>query len=145
MKRLILCISLCATVGAQTPLSPVPTPHVTNFVAPAYPWKARVARIQGETTIELQVRADGSVESAKVTMAHPVFRDYVADALRQWEFEPTGKTFVQKVTVRFSLVDGCDNIRTSDPAPYRETRVKAHLPQLVEVGTCLEPTTTNTD
>ena len=141
MTKLILCTLLFATVWAQTP-SP---PHVTKFVAPAYPWKARAARMQGETTTELQVRADGSVESVNVTMAHAIFRDYVEAALKQWEFEPTGKTFVQKVTVRFSLVDGCDDIRSSGPDAYRETRVQARLPQLVEVRTCPELIITNTD
>jgi hypothetical protein len=93
--------------------------------------------MQGETTTELQVRADGTVESANVSMAHPFFRDYVEAALKQWEFEPTGKAFVQKVTLRFSL-DGCDNVHSSNPNAYRETHVQAQLPQLVEVTTCTD-------
>jgi|SRR5450759_2673181 TonB family protein len=139
MKKVILCIFLFATVWAQTPASSAPSPRVTKFVAPAYPWKARKARIQGETKSEIQVRADGTVDAVNVTMAHPIFRDYVEAALKQWEFEPTGKTFAQKITVRFSLLDGCDDIRSSDPDVYRETRVQAQLPQLVEVKSCLEP------
>jgi Gram-negative bacterial TonB protein C-terminal len=101
--------------------------------------------MQGETTTELEVRADGTVESVNVTMAHPVFRDYVEGALKQWEFEPTGKMFVQKVTVRFSLVDGCEDIHSIGPDVYRETRVQARLPQLVEVRTCPELIVINTD
>jgi TonB family protein len=144
MTKLLLCIFLIATLWAQT-LSPLPSPHVARFVAPAYPWKARAARMQGETATELQVRADGTVQSANVTMAHPFFRDYVEAALKQWEFEPTGRTFVQKVTVRFSLVDGCDDLRSSRPDAYRETRVQARLPSLVEVRTCPELIVTNTN
>ncbi|HEX7423395.1 MAG TPA: energy transducer TonB [Terriglobales bacterium] len=137
MTRLILCIFLFTTVWAQTPTPSAPSPHVTKFVAPAYPWRAREIRMQGETTTELQVRADGTVESANVTMAHPFFRDYVEAALRQWEFEPTGKTFAQKVTVRFSL-GGCGNVHSINANAYKETRVQAQLPQLVEVTTCTD-------
>jgi len=145
MRKVILCIFLFATVWAQTPNPLAPSPHVTKFVAPAYPWQARKARIQGETTSEIQIRADGTVESVNVTMAHAIFRDYVQAALKQWEFGPTGKPFIQKVTVRFSLVDGCDDVRSSSPDVYRETRVQARLPQLVEVKTCLEPTIVETN
>src|SRR6266852_4182353 len=58
MTRVILCVFLFSTVWAQTP-GQSPSLHVTKFVAPAYPWRAREARMQGETTTELQVRADG--------------------------------------------------------------------------------------
>jgi len=139
MKKAILAILLFTTAWAQTLAPSSPLPCVTRFVAPAYPWKARKARIEGETKSEIQVRADGTVSSVNVTMAHPIFRDYVEVALKQWEFEPTGKAFVQNITVRFSLRDGCDDIRSSDPDVYRETRVQAQLPPLVEVKSCLEP------
>jgi len=138
MTKLIVCILIFATASAQTPIPSAPTPHVTKFVAPPYPWRAREIRMQGETTTELQVRADGTVESAKVTMAHPFFRHYVEAALKQWEFEPTGKMFAQKVTVRFSLGD-CGHVHSSNPNAYRETRVEAQLPQLIEVTTCTDP------
>ena len=144
MKQLMLFISLLSMTWAQPPDAIAPSPNVAKFVAPAYPWRARAARIQGETTTELHVRANGTVESVNVTMAHAIFRDYVEAALKQWEFEPTGKMFVQKVTVRFSL-DGCDDIRSSISDLYRETRVQARLPQLVEVRTCPELIITNTN
>jgi hypothetical protein len=96
--------------------------------------------MQGETTTDLRVRADGTVESAEVTMAHPFFRGYVEAALKQWEFEPTGKTFIQTVNVRFSLGD-CRHVHSSNANAYRETHVEAHLPQLVEVTTCTDPIT----
>jgi hypothetical protein len=73
-------------------------------------------------------------------MAHPFFRDYVQSALKQWRFEPTGKPFIQRVSVRFWL-DGCDDKNF----PSGETRVQADLPQLVEVRTCLEVVVVNTN
>jgi TonB family protein len=140
MKKLICFVLLNATVWAQTPTAISSMPHVSRFVAPAYPSKARTGRMQGETTSEVQVRTDGTVDSVNVTMAHPVFREYVQDALKQWKFEATGKTFAQTVTVRFWL-DGCDD----KTFPVGETRVQADLPQLVEVRTCAEPVITNTN
>jgi hypothetical protein len=138
MTKLIVCILLFATAWAQTPTPSAPSPHVTKFVAPPYPWRAREIRMQGETTTELQVRADGTVESAKVTLAHPFFRDYLEAALKQWEFEPTGKMFTQKVNVRFSLGD-CRHVHSSNANAYRETHVEAQLLQLIEVTTCTDP------
>jgi TonB family protein len=107
MTKLILCIFLFATVWAQTPSPSVSSHHVTKFVAPVYSSKARTSRVQGETTSEVQIRADGTVDSVNVTVAHPFFRDYVQSALKQWRFEPTGATFTEKITVRFWL-DICD-------------------------------------
>jgi TonB family protein len=133
MKRLTSCVLLFGTVWAQTPSSPVSLNHVTKFVAPVYPSKARFSRVQGEATSTIQVRADGTVDSVNVTMAHPFFREYVLSALKQWEFEPTGKPFAEKVTVRFWL-DVCND----KSFPIGETRVQAKLPQLVEVQTCGE-------
>jgi TonB family protein len=131
MMRPILCIFLFATLWSQTPSPPVRSLHVTKFVAPAYSLKARTSRVQGETTSEVQIRADGTVDSVNVTKAHPFFREYVQSALKQWRFEPTGTTFTQEITVRFRL-DVCDK-----DFPAGETRVQADLPQLVEVRTCL--------
>ena len=132
MKRLIVCLVGFSALWAQIPNAVIPLPHVAKFVAPAYPWKAREIRMQGETTAELKVRADGTVESADITNAHPFFRTPVQSALNQWRFEPTGQPFVQKVTVRFRL-DDCAHIQID---AYKETRVQADLPQLVEIATC---------
>ena len=140
MKKAMLCFFLFGIALAQTPGAP--SPHVTKFVAPAYPWKARVVRMQGETTSEIRVRADGTVESVNVTMAHPFFRDYVSVALKQWEFESNGKMFTQRVTVRFSL-DDCHDVHSIDANAYRETHVQAQLPQLVDVSMCAELITTD--
>jgi TonB family protein len=121
----------------QTLTGTATTLHIKKFVAPAYPSAARKNRMQGTTTSELQVRADGTVESVKVVMAHPVFHFYVEKALRQWLFEPSVKSTPLTVTVRFSL-DECQGYEESS-----ETLVQAELPDSVEVRTCLEPIVTN--
>jgi TonB family protein len=121
--------------AAQVPAETAPTLHVKKFVAPAYPVLARYGRIQGTTTTDLQVRADGTVESVKVTMAHPVFHSYVQKALRQWLFESSARSATLTVTVKFSLSD-CIGHESS-----AETLVQADLPSAVEVTTCLAPIT----
>lgn len=131
---------------AQTPSKTGTALQVKRFVAPAYPAAARKGRMQGTTASELQVRPDGTVDSVKVVMAHPVFQEYVEAALKQWVFEPVPRLTTLKVTVRFWL-DGC-----GEPAPnqtreqlFGETLVQADLPDLVEIRTCLEPVITTTN
>jgi hypothetical protein len=80
---------------------------------------SRGRRIQRTTTSEIQIRANGTGESVKVT--HPIFRIIVETALKPREFEPIGKALTQAVTVRFSPDDGGDNIRSSDTDAYNET------------------------
>lgn len=142
MKKLIPCVLMPWMLWAQTPNVVGPPPHLMKFVAPSYPWKAREIRMQGETTTELKVQSDGTVESANITMAHPFFRGPVQSALKQWRFEPTGQSCARKVTVRFRL-DDCSHIKTD---AYKETRVQADLSQLVvEVATCPDLMVTNTN
>jgi TonB family C-terminal domain len=115
--------------------------HVKKFVAPAYPPLARKNRMQGTTTSVVEVRADGTVASVTVTMAHPFFHVGVAAALRQWTFEPVGVPTSLKVTVKFSL-ENCDEIPLE---ALTETRVQADLPDTVEVDTCLAAIETDVD
>ena len=128
------------TLGLLGQTSNTPTPHVKRFVAPVYPALARKGRFQGATTSEIQVRADGTVDSVKVTMAHPFFQKNVKEALQQWMFEPAEKPFLLKVTVEFSLTEGCDKIPVES---LTETRIKADLPDSVSVSTCPAAITTS--
>ena len=140
-------LSLCSIVSlSQTSVETSGTLRVKKFVAPAYPVAARKNRMQGTTTTELQVRLDGVVDSVKVTMAHPVFHDYVEGALKQWIFEPIAKPTAIKVTVKFWL-DACGESAASKPSEpiFGETLVQADLPDSVEVRTCLEPVITTND
>jgi len=90
--RIALLLTFCSLgVLAQTPSETKTTLHIKRFVVPAYPVAARKGRMQGPTTTELQVRPDGTVDSANVVRAHPIFQDYVEAALKQWVFEPVPK------------------------------------------------------
>jgi Gram-negative bacterial TonB protein C-terminal len=96
--------------------------------------------LQGRTTSEIHVLADGTVGSVEVTAAHPFFREYVQSALKQWRFKPTGKSFVQPVSVGFWL-DECDEKHF----PSLGTQLQAHFPLLIEVRICLDAVVINTN
>ena len=116
-----------------------PSIHVKKFVAPIYPARARQARIMGKTNAELQIRADGAVDSVKVVMAYPMFTSAVETALKQWTFDPIPKSTTLKINVKFWLEE-CDERKAMSGG---ETLVVADLPDNVEVRTCIEPTITN--
>lgn len=132
----------CCSIGLLGQTSSTSTLHVKKFVAPSYPAIARKAHFQGAATSELQIRADGTVESVKVTIGYPLFRSYVERALKQWVFEPTGTPTTLQVTVRFGLEQDCDHVPEGS---VTETRVQADLPDSVTVNTCSDYITTNSN
>jgi TonB family protein len=140
MRRWIgATVLTCCSLSLLGQTSSTSTLHVKKFIAPAYPTLARGGRFEGSTTSEVRVRADGTVDSVEVVSAHPLFRLNVEQALRQWVFEPTGDPASLKVTVKFSLTEGCDKIPDDSVI---ETRVIANLPDTVFVNTCTEPIVT---
>lgn len=60
---------------------------LSRLSPPVFPPLARVARVNGEVEIALQVRQDGSVESAAVVKGHPLLKAAALDSARQSEFE----------------------------------------------------------
>jgi len=144
MKILFACLVCTTILFAESPTTATLSHHVVRVVAPAYPWLARKGRMQGETTTELRVGADGLVKTTNVTMAHPIFRDYVQSALKQWIFESDSQPFTQIVTVRFVLED-CHDVHSTNPDAYKETTVSADLPRLLEVKSCADIMVTTTD
>lgn len=54
---------------------------------PAYPPIARAARIQGDVSVTLGIRPDGSVESAVIVSGHPLLGLAALDSARQSRFE----------------------------------------------------------
>ena len=83
----VLLALLGVAAGAQTTdtgLSVV----VRHFVAPAYPVTAWLARVQGTVVTEVIIKSDGKTDSVKFISAHPMFREPVETALKQWSFLP---------------------------------------------------------
>ena len=110
---------------------------VVKFVAPAYPRAAKDQRIMGKTRTRVTVNRDGAVTEIKTIVAHPVFEDYVLDALKQWRFKPSDQEYTFEVICSFEfMVEECvgkDKHRITS-----ETYVSADLPSIVHIKTDLQ-------
>jgi TonB family protein len=119
---------------------------VRHFVAPTYPVAAWLARVQGTVVTEVIIEPDGKPDSVKFISAHPMFREPVETALKQWSFNPISKATTLKVTIRFHLDSDCPLTGSQEPDKryYPRTRVSADLPSYIDVTTCLPIPTMNT-
>ena len=65
-------------------------PTAVMRAEPAYPYKARQRRIEGEVTVKFLVKADGSVGRVQIIESQPqgLFDAAVLDAVARWRFEP---------------------------------------------------------
>ena len=79
-------------------------------LAPAYPRRAKQARIEGWVTMEVLIRPDGTVSEAKVMEADPprLFNDAAITAMKRWKFRPkmvdgTPVSQRAKQTIEFKL------------------------------------------
>ena len=79
-------------------------------LAPAYPRRAKQARIEGLVTMEVLIRPDGTVSEAKVMEADPprLFNDAAITAMKRWKFRPkmvdgTPVSQRAKQTIEFKL------------------------------------------
>jgi len=95
--------------------------------------------MQGTVYAEVHIKADGTIGSVVVTMAHPVFHDYVESALKSWRFESLPQAVTLKVVTQFRL-DNCPDFRSDAllGEHLRETRVSADL--LGHLESALAPT-----
>jgi TonB family protein len=64
---------------------------VKRFRIPGYPPLARQARVEGLVRAVVNIRGDGTVESVSNVAGPALLKDYVADALKQWTFQPQGR------------------------------------------------------
>ena len=79
-------------------------------VPPAYPRKAKLAKIQGYVTMEVTINPDGTVSHAQVTEAKPprLFDAAAIAAIKRWKFRPkivdgTPQAQRAKQTIEFKL------------------------------------------
>lgn len=143
-KHVFAIVVLTIAACAQTRNSDSP-PSVRHFVAPSYPVTAWVARIQGTAVAEVAIKSDGAVDSVKIISAHPMFREPMETALKQWLFQtPTATTL--RVTTRFQLDADCPLTGSQEPDTryYQQTQVSADLPATIDVKTCLPISTIDT-
>jgi TonB family protein len=79
-----------------------------HYVDPKYPPLAIQARIQGTVKLNLSVDpSTGRVHEVDIVLGHPLFRDAVLSAARQWQFEPGGFGATQSVPAELVFVFRC--------------------------------------
>src|SRR5262245_15954725 len=64
-------------------------------VEPDYPPIAKAAGAEGKVMVNITTSEDGKVIEAEITEGHPLLRDSVLRAVKQWEFKPTELSGVQ--------------------------------------------------
>jgi TonB family protein len=70
-------------------------------VPAVYPQIAKANRIKGVVKLEIVVRENGSVKSAKVLGGSPLLIGSATDAVCQWKFEPASHETTEVVQVQF--------------------------------------------
>lgn len=129
-------------------VTPQNSPVVTKFATPIYPQLARQTRVQGDVSISVGVRPDGSVESAVATSGHPLLRPAALDSSQHSQYECRGCTnpiTPLSLSYTFQLKDvGCGQtvpaststvLRESKPTTL-ETQPKNHVLVVAE-GVCI--------
>jgi TonB family protein len=106
---------------------------VRRIVAPGYPRLARIAKMQGEVTVDIGVSADGRVVSVKTSGADELLKEASAENARQWTFCPTRKApsepLEHLIVTYIYRLDGGEEYY--DPPP----RLVFDLPQRIEITT----------
>jgi TonB family protein len=100
MVAMALCAGLFAWTGRAQAGECAERKTVAK-VPPVYPEIAKRYHIRGVVKLEVVVREDGSVQSAKVLGGNPVLIDAATDAVRKWRFEAASRETVEVVEVRF--------------------------------------------
>src|SRR5277367_3550994 len=82
--------------------------HLLKHVDPMYPAIAKVAQIQGEVVLQIEIGEDGHVTSAKALSGPPMLIAAATTAAKQWQYRPferngTPISASVKVTVPFVL------------------------------------------
>jgi protein TonB len=105
---------------AKVEVAPGPTPpavveeaETLDAPAPAYPRQALRKRQEGTVVLLADVRADGTVEKARVesSSGFPLLDDAALDAVERWRFKPRvvsegPRAFVARVPFKFSITRG---------------------------------------
>ena len=78
---------------------PTGAPRKIRDVAPVYPEQARRANAHGIVIVQIAVGSNGRVLDAKVLRSVPLLDAAAIDAVRQWQYEPTGSAAPITLTV----------------------------------------------
>ena len=97
----LLATLLAGTSKAQT--SGHEERKVVSRIAPFYPEIAKRMQIGGVVKLEVVVRANGRVKSAKVLGGSPVLIQAATTAVEKWKFEVAPQETTEAVQVVFEL------------------------------------------
>ena len=100
MVAMALCAGLFAWTG-RTQAGERAERKAVAKVPAVYPEIAKRYNIRGVVKLEVVVREDGSVRSAKVLGGNPVLIDAATDAVCKWRFEAASRETVEVVQIRF--------------------------------------------
>jgi TonB family protein len=93
---------------------------LTKLSDPLYPRLARQARISGDVQLTLEVKADGSVQSAIVVSGHPILKQAALQSVEQSQFEcrrcpETGTSLQLLYTFQLVEMQSCCRRTEDDP------------------------------
>ena len=109
LVRVATTFVLLMPAFAQQPTAeePKPTPGISviKFVAPSYPAIARVARIEGDVRLLVEIAPDGSAKAVTILSGHPMLKEVAASAVKQWRFgcQRCNEELRHIVTITFEL------------------------------------------
>jgi TonB family protein len=109
MRRVgIWIVAVTLTAGLFTPTSEAQAQghsgrRVIEKVPAVYPHIALENHILGAVKLEVCVRENGSVKSAKALGGNPLLIDTAKDAVRRWRFEPAPQETTEIVQVAFGI------------------------------------------
>lgn len=100
--------AVAATPAPPRPVAPAAAPAVPKLVSapqPRYPLMALRRKLEGEVLLELSIRPDGSVGSARVVSATPpgLFDEAAVAAAERWRFEQAPAPVTTRQVLRFRL------------------------------------------
>ena len=137
LSATLLFAGVCpaAAQDAETEPAPLTPPTITRFVQADYPERAAAEGVESAVIVEIDISAEGEVESVRVLEgAQPEgygFDEAALEAIAQFEFSPAmeGQTAVPvTLTYRYSFVLQ-DASPEPDPVPDPDTAVPAQDPE----------------
>jgi TonB family protein len=120
MKRLLPLTLRCGVVamfslaavantpaqGGNSATTPGTGALLTKLLPPVYPPLARLARIAGDVQVQVLIRKDGSVASAKVISGHPILEPAALESAQKIDLRLSGVR--RRIGVVFSDIYICD-------------------------------------
>jgi len=106
LRNTALCVGLLvgahAIVSAQRSAAQEKSDRkIVKKVEPTYPPIAGQLRLSGSVKMDLQVTAEGKVESVRTVGGNPILASAAETAVKQWKYEAAQKASSEVVTITF--------------------------------------------